>query len=400
MSTSHFERRKEIFMSQTVSISLQDARLGRREHLLPVSADDADIEELGRELDAIQREIKASLGARDRRYIKRAIKVQRSMALGGRLLIFASLPLMPAFPLFLGVIGLGTISLGLSKILENMEIGHNVIHGQWDWMADPQIHSSTWEWDLVCPADQWKHSHNVVHHTWTNVMGKDRDVGYEILRVTDKQPWKPAHLLQPFYNTLLAFMFQWGVAMHDIDLGAIKRGEATFSDVRHKLAGIGRKAAKQLTKDYVLWPMLAGPWFLPVLLANLVANMMRNPWTYAVIFCGHFPDGAQVFTEAQIEGETRGRWYLRQILGSCNIEGGPLLHVMTGNLSHQIEHHLFPDMPSNRYPEVAPRVEALCARFGIPYNKGSFARQLGTTLRTIFRLALPSRTKTASPVPA
>ena len=361
--------------------------------LLPVSLSEAQIEEFGRELDAIRAGVVASLGDRDRRYIKRVIKIQRGMAFGGRALIFASLPLMPVVPLFLGVIGTGTALLGLSKILENMEIGHNVIHGQWDWMNDPEIHSSTWEWDNVCPADQWKHSHNVVHHTWTNVLGKDRDVGYEILRVSEKQPWKPAHLLQPFYNALLATLFQWGVAMHDIDLGALKRGELTVKDIKGRLRGIGRKARKQLLKDYVLWPLLAGPLFLPVILANAVANLMRNLWTYAVIFCGHFPDGAYVFTEDQIEGETRGGWYLRQALGSCNIEGGPLFHVMTGNLSHQIEHHLFPDLPSNHYPKVAPKVRALCGRFGIPYNSGSFKRQFGTTMRTIWRLALPTRAK-------
>ena len=358
---------------------------------MTLAIQDDQIEAFGRELDALQHETRASLGARDRHYIKRAIAVQRGMALGGRALIFASLPLAPAVPLFLGVIGLGTASLGLAKILENMEIGHNVIHGQWDWMNDPEIHSSTWEWDNVCPADQWKHSHNVVHHTWTNVLGRDRDVGYEILRVSERQPWHPAYLAQPAYNALLALLFQWGVAMHDVDLGALRRGEHGLADVRGQLAGIGKKAGKQLLKDYVLWPALAGPWFLPVVLANLVANGMRNLWSYAIIFCGHFPDGAQVFTEAQIEGETRGRWYLRQILGSCNIEGGPLFHVLSGNLSHQIEHHLFPDLPSNRYPELAPRVEAICAKYGVPYNKGSFARQLGTTLRTIFRLALPTR---------
>jgi linoleoyl-CoA desaturase len=362
-------------------------------HQLPVSLDDAAIEAFGRELDAIQAETKASLGAADRNYIRRVITVQRSLAFGGRVLVFASLPLMPVAPLFLGVIGTGAAMLGLSKILENMEIGHNVIHGQWDWMQDPEIHSSTWEWDNVCPADQWKHSHNVVHHTWTNVIGRDRDVGYEILRVTDKQPWRPHHLAQPFYNALLAMLFQWGVAMHDIDLKRVKSGELSLRDIRAQLAGIGRKARRQLLKDYVLWPLLAGPLFLPVLLANAVANLMRNLWTYAIIFCGHFPDGAQVFTEEQVAGETRGGWYLRQILGSCNIEGGPLFHTMSGNLSHQIEHHLFPDMPSNRYPQVAPKVRALCAKFGVPYNSGSFARQLGTTLRTIFRLALPSRAK-------
>ncbi len=350
-----------------------------------------DLEAFGRELDAIQSDAKASLGDRDRRYIKRVIAVQRGLALGGRAAIFASLPLLPAPPLFLGVIGAGTVALGLAKILENMEIGHNIIHGQWDWMSDPEIHSSTWEWDTVCPADQWKHSHNVVHHTWTNVIGKDRDVGYDILRVTPKQAWHPVYLAQPIYAAVLAAMFQWGIAMHDIDLGALRRGEIQLADVRDRLRGIGKKAGKQLAKDYVLWPLLAGPWFLPVMLANLTANFMRNVWSYAIIFCGHFPDGAQVFTEDQVANETRGGWYRRQILGSCNITGGRLFHIMSGTLSHQIEHHLFPDLPSNRYPEVAPKVEAVCAKYGVPYNKGSFARQLGTTLRTILRLALPTR---------
>nr|HEX4315212.1 acyl-CoA desaturase [Kofleriaceae bacterium] len=352
---------------------------------------DLDLEAFGRELDAIRDDVTASLGDRDRRYILRAIAAQRALARGGRLLIYASLPLLPIPPLFAGVIGLGTLALGISRILENMEIGHNVLHGQWDWMNDPAIHSSTWEWDTACPADQWKHSHNVEHHTWTNVLGRDRDVGYDILRVTERQPWRPAHLAQPVTNALLALLFQYGVAMHDVDLGALRRGETRLADVRGKLAGIGRKVARQALKDYVVFPALAGPWFLPVLLANVAANLMRNLWSYAIIFCGHFPDGAQVFDEASLAGETRARWYQRQILGSCNITGGPLFHVLSGNLSHQIEHHVFPDLPSNRYPEIAPRVEAICARHGVPYNAGSFARQLGTTLRTIWRLALPTR---------
>ncbi|MGO8993037.1 MAG: fatty acid desaturase family protein [Polyangiaceae bacterium] len=366
---------------------------------LGIHLDDDALECFGRELDAIQDEIKASLGDRDRRYIKRVIAIQRSLALAGRLTIYASLPLLPTGLPFFAVIGAGTVALALSKILENMEIGHNIIHGQWDWMNDPAIRSATWEWDNVCPADQWKHSHNVVHHTWTNVLGKDRDVGYDILRISEKQPWRPAYLFQPFYAALLALLFEWGVAMHDIDLGALRSGRSKLADVRALLQGIARKAAKQMLKDYVFWPLLAGPFFLYVLGANAAANVLRNLWTYMIIFCGHFPDGSQVFSEADIVGETRGGWYLRQILGSCNIEGNALFHVMSGNLSHQIEHHLFPDMPSNRYPEAAPRVRALCERYGIPYNSGSLGRQFGTTVRTILRLALPG-TKTLESVSA
>ncbi len=359
----------------------------------PIRLNPDQLEAFGREIDQIQSDIRATLGEHDRAYILRMIKTQRMAAIAGRAAIFLSLPLMPTGIPFLIVFGGGAFTLGIAKILENMEIGHNVIHGQWDWMNDPAIHSSTWEWDNVCPAAQWKHSHNFVHHTWTNVLEKDHDVGYQIMRVTDRQEWKPAFLFQPVYNVALAALFQWGVAVHDIDLDAIRSGKKGVLEALPLVKEIARKAARQLTKDYVLWPLLAGPFFLWVAGANLVANLMRNVWSYAIIFCGHFPDGAQVFTEKDIEGETRGGWCARQILGSCNIEGGPLFHIMSGNLSFQIEHHLFPDLPSNRYAEAAPRVKALCEKYGIPYNTGSFSRQLGTTLRTICRLAWPSSSR-------
>ena len=76
---------------------------------------------------------------------------------------------------------------------------------------------------------------------------------------------------------------------------------------------------------------------------------MRNVWSYMIIFCGHFPDGTQEFTVEETKDESRGMWYFRQVLGSANLTGGRLFHLLSGNLSHQIEHHLFPDMPARRY---------------------------------------------------
>ncbi|PJG21048.1 fatty acid desaturase family protein, partial [Escherichia coli] len=123
--------------------------------------------------------------------------------------------------LFLGVLPpawlAGTALLAVSKILENMEIGHNVMHAQWDWLNDPALDSRTYEWDNTCPAAQWKHSHNYMHHTYTNVVGKDRDVGYGIMRLSGQQRWHPVYLLQPLYNWVLAALFQWGVALHDLE---------------------------------------------------------------------------------------------------------------------------------------------------------------------------------------
>jgi len=375
----------------------KDAPSPRAATRLPIRLNVAELEEFGTELDAIYAQVKASLGEADQRYIRRLIRFQRSLALLSRIAIFASLVFLPAAkwsPLpsaivFFSILSISTLGLGVAKILENMEIGHNVMHGQWDWMRDPEIQSGTWEWDSVCPSDQWKHSHNVLHHTWTNVLGRDRDIGYEVLRVTTLQTWRPRNLLQPFYNVIIAVLFEWAVAFHDIEFDNIERGRKKHSDFVPMLRRIRQKVVRQGMKDYVLWPLLAGPYFLYVLAANIVANLIRNLWAYVIIFCGHFPEGVHVFTEEQVKGETRAAWYARQLLGSCNIQGSKLFHILSGNLSHQIEHHLFPDMPSNRYAEVAPRVQAVCERYGLPYNTGSLTRQFGTTTLKIWRLALP-----------
>ncbi|WP_131747772.1 acyl-CoA desaturase [Frankia sp. Cppng1_Ct_nod] len=342
---------------------------------------EADIEEFGHELDRIRDEVIANRGESDARYIRRVIAVQRGLEVGGRTVLFvAFLP-----PAWLA----GTAMLATAKILENMEIGHNVLHGQWDWMRDPEIHSTTWEWDSASPAEQWKHSHNYIHHTYTNVLGKDRDIGYSAMRVSPRQPWHPVYLAQPFYNLALAAFFEWGIAIYDAELERAWRGEKSWNETLRQLRGVVRKARRQVVKDYVAFPLLAGPAFLPVLLANLTANAARNIWAHTIIFCGHFPDGAEFFTAEQIEGETRGGWYVRQVLGSANIDGSPFLHIMSGNLSHQIEHHLFPDLPSNRYPELAPRVRDLCQRYGLPYTTGSLIRQTARVWKRIVELALP-----------
>ena len=279
------------------------------------------VEELGRELDAIREEIEESRGAADAAYINRMITVQRRLAAAGRITLFAS-RYKPAF-------FAGTAMLGIAKILENMEIGHNVMHGQWDWMNDPEIHSSNWEWDTAQPAEQWKHSHNYVHHQFTNVLGHDNDIGYGVLRMAREQRWHPVNLGQPVYNALLALLFQWGVALHDLDLEAIRKRRKDPEEMKRQLKQIGRKVRRQFAKDYVVYPLLSGPNALSTMKANATANLMRNVWSYMIIFCGHFPDGAMHFTEEEIEDETRAEWYLRQMLGSANFEGGPLLHILS-----------------------------------------------------------------------
>jgi linoleoyl-CoA desaturase len=390
------------------------------------------IDELGREFDAIHDEIFAELGDRDRRYIVSMIEMQRRLVVGGRLLLLASRHRPTRIA--------GTTLLSMAKILENMEIGHNVMHGQWDWMNDPQISSSTWDWDSASTAEAWKHSHNYVHHTYTNIRGKDRDLGYEIMRIDPHQKWHPIYLFQPLYNLVLAAFFEWGVASHDLDFEAIKKREKSKEQLKREVKGMLRKGRQQIVKDYLAWPLIsaladaavragieatrrpgirervarklrrrpapsqrilesARVTFRATLRADVTANIVRNVWAYAIIFCGHFPDQTYTFSQEEVEDESRGGFYVRQLLGAANIDGSPMFHVASGNLGYQVEHHLYPDMPSTRYGEIAPRVKAICERYELPYNTGPFLKQLGGVQRTILRLAFPGGKPRPKPGP-
>ncbi len=409
------------------------------------------IEAIGKEFDELHEQVKADLGDRDARYIRSMIAFQRRLALFGRAELIASRWRAPWL--------VGAATLGLAKILENMEIGHNVMHGQWDWMNDPVINSKSWDWDTASTAEAWRHSHNFIHHTYTNIRGKDRDLGYEIMRIDPEQKWYPFYLLQPLYNLILASLFEWGVAMHDLDFDAIRSGEKSQQQVRKELKGIAGKARTQIVKDYIAWPLISGAVMVAIeagvlaakahdesraqglsrkarrlarkasgktpvgagpsdsLLAQLVArrsfrepfkrtltadvaaNLIRNVWSYAIIFCGHFPDQTYTFTQEETADESKGAWYVRQLLGAANIDGGPMFHVISGNLGYQVEHHLYPDMPSTRYGEIAPKVREICERYELPYNTGPFAQQLGMVQRTILRLAFPGGKPRAKPGP-
>jgi linoleoyl-CoA desaturase len=410
------------------------------------------IEAIGKEFDAIHDQVFDELGERDSKYIRSMIDMHRRMVLLGRVLLIGSRhrPLWWA----------GTATLGMAKILENMEIGHNVMHGQWDWMNDPVINSSEWDWDSASTPEAWKHSHNYVHHTYTNIRGKDRDLGYEIMRIDPLQKWNPVYLAQPIYNLVLAAFFEWGVALHDLDFDAIKAGEKSKAEVTRQLRGMAAKGRSQIIKDYVAFPALNGlimmgidaalasaglgreapsfrdnpreaarqkavaAWgktrrksgratlvkhlidrrafrepYRSTVTADFWANIIRNVWAYAIIFCGHFPDQTYTFSQEETEDESRGARHIRQLLGAANIEGSPLFHVISGNLGYQVEHHIYPDMPSTRYGEIAPRVREICQRYELPYNTGPFLQQLGMVQRTILRLAFPGGKPRPKPGP-
>jgi fatty acid desaturase len=228
----------------------------------------------------------------------------------------------------------------------------------------------------------------------TNVLGVDDDLGYGVLRVSRDQEWNPTYLFAPLRSVLLALGFEWGIALHDL-YSEHERADNDVPKSVHNRALL-RKVGRQMGKDYALYPALSLKRWRRTLGANVTANVLRNIWAYVVICCGHFADGAEKFEPETLANETKAEWYLRQMLGSANFDAGPVMAFMSGNLCYQIEHHLFPDLPSNRYAAIAKRVRALCATYDLPYTTGHLVRQYLLTVRTVFKLALPDRFLLAS----
>lgn len=351
------------------------------------------LDQFATELNQLRERTMAKVGKNDANYIRNLIRIQRLGDIAGRVLIVLGF-LHPAYWV------LGVLALGIAKILDNMEIGHNVMHGQYDWMNDPNINSRTFEWDNAGDSASWKRYHNHEHHTYTNIIGKDRDFGYGLLRLSDDIRWKPKNVWQFFTYIALCLNFQWGVAYHEL------AGERVFMGKQRKSSKLPitkeelkfaffNKAAKQLFKDYVFYPLICFPVFWQVLAGNFVANLIRDIWTNTIIFCGHFTQDIHTFKASECENETQGQWYYRQILGSSNLEGSKLFHIMTGHLSCQVEHHLFPDVPAKHYPAMAEEVREICKRYDIPYNSAGFFKQYFGVVRRILRYSFPTSTKAA-----
>jgi fatty acid desaturase len=359
---------------------------------MQMTLSDEQLSSFAKELDGLRAEHAAQVGKADAEYIEAVRAAAKSLRIAGRLLIHFSLE-----PISWGA---GVLALGAYKSLENMEIGHNVLHGQYNFMHDPELNSTDYEWDIVATAKSWKRTHNATHHVLTNVIGRDGDLGFHMLRVSEEVPWNPVHLLQPLLSPLSGLFFDYSVGAYDLGLvhhlvprrfrTAAAGAARPLKDVARDLWSLVKKASAMNLVEYVFYPALAGPFAPKVIAGNALANALRNVWAYTVIYCGHLTEATATFREEDLAHEDRPHWYARQVLGSSNFETSRLAHVLSGHLGFQIEHHLFPNMPAWRYPEMAPRVREICERHGIPYHSGPLHAQFASAMRRVFRLALPN----------
>jgi linoleoyl-CoA desaturase len=355
----------------------------------PPREDPDKYEQLGQELDDVKRRALARMGEKDVAYVRRLNRFSRGMEIAGRLLI-----LLGPEPI---TFGLGVGALWIHKQLQATEIGHSALHGAYDRLPGAEAFASkTFRWDTPIDEASWRMAHNVRHHGNTNVAGKDPDTDFGPVRLTTQTPHNATHKWQLPLALLAIFpFFGFTINLHVTGLTEAMTPEDRplhFLEDRSKasrraaLAKALRKFVPYYLYNFLLFPLLAGPFFFKVLLGNVLAELLRDVYSACTIFCGHVGDDVESYPLGT-KARGRGEWYAMQIQATNNYEVSRPLSVLCGGLDRQIEHHLFPQLPPPRLREIAPEVRAICERHGIPYKTASWGRTLEKALGHIRRLS-------------
>ncbi len=344
-------------------------------------------------IDTIRKRVEAKVGEEDLKYFRRLDKVSKTMEVVGRALIHFSVEPVAFFA--------GVGALWIHKQLQTEEIGHAVMHGVFDDVPDAtEYHSKTYRYDVPVDEQSWRLSHHGHHHASTNVVGKDDNLHFGFLRVSEDTPWRWYHRLQvPYTLFVLSPNFTFLTNIHVTGLNDILFGnglpgrfdlikDRSWSTRRTSLTKALRKYVPYYTKEYVVFPLLAGPFFPKIVLGNWLAETMRDLWLAATIYSGHIAD-TNVYP-AGTRADGRGAYYAMQVEATHNFAASRLVSILSGGLDCHIEHHLFPHFPPNRLREIRAEVQRVCEEHGVRYRREeSWPRLLRKVLRRIDELSRP-----------
>ena len=358
---------------------------------LSFESDEARLESFRRHLDELHERVKADVGQKDLDYVRRLHRFSRAAGWTGRALIALS-PGPLSF-------GLGVLSLFVHKQLQATEIGHTVLHGAYDKIeGDHPFQSKTWWWDTPIDEEAWRLEHNVKHHQYTNVVGRDPDVRYGFTRLNEHVPYADEHKHQLAGGILTWFGFGFWMNAHATGLTDVyirKPGDYDVIDAQDpaQVKEAHRKAFRKwipyYAREFVLFPLLSGPFFLKTILGNALTEVMRDVYSSATIWCGHVGEATSSFPEGTKAGG-RAKWYAMQVEASNNFEVPLPISMLCGGLDRQIEHHLFPRLAPPRLREIAPEVRQICEAHGVEYRSESWGRTLVKALKQVFRLQNPA----------
>lgn len=289
-----------------------------------------------------------------------------------------------SWPAMLGLcimMGIGMAGIGFS-------VSHDALHGAYS--SNKTVNKLLgYSFDLLGANGYiWKITHNVVHHTYTNIHEHDEDLEVaEFIRLSPHAEYKFIHKAQ-HYLAFVAYSFAtlFWVFIKDYKY-FFKDHLGPYENKNHPASEwVTLIITKILYYTYMLViPMLV----LSITWWQLIIGFMAVHLTAGVILgvifqLAHVVEGTDHPTENE-EGNIENTWMIHQMETTSDFaHDNKLLCWYIGGLNYQIEHHLFPKICSIHYPDIAPIVQKVAEKHGVPYNyQSTLGKAISSHYRTL-----------------
>ncbi len=306
----------------------------------------------------------------------------------------ALLTFQPAFSISLALwflMGLGLAGIGMSVM-------HDANHGSYSNRKSVNALMG-YTLNLVGgSATNWKLQHNILHHTYTNVVDLDEDIQDRlVLRFSPHTKVKFYHQLQwlyafSFYGLLTLY---WVLAKDFVQYSLfIRKGVNPNSKAENRKFLLKLITMKVLYFFVILAvpTLFFGIAFVQVLLGFLLMHFVAGIILTVVFQLAHTVEGTSHPRPNEL-GNIENDWAIHQLETTVNFSRhNKLLSWYVGGLNFQIEHHLFPRVCHVHYPAISEIVKTTAAEFGIPYMENkTFLQAVRSHIATLHRFGrLPS----------
>jgi len=307
-------------------------------------------------------------------------------------LYIAPLLVLMLMPITTGMAILLWLVMGIALAGIGMSVMHDANHGAYSshkWINKMMGHTLNLVGGSVF---NWKNQHNILHHTYTNIIEFDEDIDDKlIMRMSPHTKVKGIHRFQPVY----AFLFYgiltlyWALAKDFIQFRKHSKNGVnpqTRNQNRITLAKIIFTKVFYFSYTLVIplmvFKVAALPWIMGYLLMHFTAGMILT----TVFQLAHTVEGTDHPLPSEA-GTLENSWAVHQLRTTVNFSTkNPWISYYVGGLNFQVEHHLFPRICHVHYPALAPIVAATAREYGIPYMENPrFIDALRSHVRTLRR---------------
>lgn len=278
-----------------------------------------------------------------------------------------------------------------------MSVMHDANHGAYS--RNPRINYLIGLTLNMCGGAvvNWKMQHNVLHHTYTNIAGKDNDIdGAGTMRFHPHGDHQKHHKYQWFYAFGLYAILTlfWATAKDFIQYYRYKNDRHVLTTPKEERTLFLRIVALKVLYFGVFFglPMALGGFaFWQVLIGFVIMNAISGLILSLIFQMAHVVEDAE-FPLPDLAGNMEDSFMVHQLKTTSNFATkSPFLTWFSGGLNFQVEHHLFPNICHVHYPEISKIVKETATEYGFPYNEEpTFGSALKSHIRMLKRFGIPS----------